>query len=72
MRFLRNQDEGLIMAFAQVTDIATLTSRQAAIDAALVADCDAAKAEHPDIDFDDLLPSVIDPRSRGEKCAHGS
>jgi len=60
------------MAFAQVTDIATLTSRQAAIDAALVADCDAAKAEHPDIDFDDLLPSVIDPRSRGEKCAHGS
>jgi len=72
VRFLRNQDEGLIMAFAQVTDIATLTSRQAAIDAALVADCDAAKAEHPDIDFDDLLPSVIDPRSRGEKCAHGS
>jgi len=60
------------MAFAQVTDIATLTSRQDAIDAALVADCDHAKEEHPDIDFDDLLPSVIDPRSRGEKCVHGT
>ena len=60
------------MAFAQVTDIATLTSRQDAIDAAWVSDLDAAKAEHPDLDFDDLLPSIIDRRSRGEKCAHGS
>ena len=59
------------MAFVQVTDIATLTSRQDAIDAAWVADLDAAKAEHPDLDFNDLLPSIIDRRSRGEKCGHG-
>jgi len=60
------------MAFVQITDIATLTSRQDAIDAALVADLDAAKSEHPDLDFNDLLPSIIDPRSRGERCAHGT
>lgn len=60
------------MAFVQVTDIATLTSRQNAIDATWVADCDAAKLAHPDIDFDDLLPSIRDPRSRGEKCSHGT
>ena len=60
------------MAFAQVTDIATLTSRQDAIDAAWVADLNAAKTEHADIDFDDLLPSIIDRRSRGERCAHGT
>ena len=60
------------MAFARVTDIATLTARQDAIDAAWVADCDAAKAEHPNVDFDDLLPSIRDSHSRGEKCAHGT
>ena len=60
------------MAFERVTDIATLTSRQYAIDAAWVADLDAARAEHPDLNVDDILPSIIDPRSRGERCAHGT
>ena len=59
------------MAFQQVEDIQELINRQNAIDQTRLSELDHAKEEHPEINFDDLIPSIIDRKSRGEKCSSG-
>lgn len=57
------------MAFETVTDIATLVSRQQAIDKKCVDKRESCQVSHAALTFDDLIPSVIDRFAHGEKCA---
>ena len=54
--------------FEVVADIAVLVARQDAIDKVWADKLDGFSTSHPETDITDIIPSVLDRFSHGEKC----